>query len=54
MQKMFDYAAEREDGNVEVRFTDGSRYDVPTPEWAAIVEAANEGFLSWTALGDDD
>lgn len=51
--KMFDDATEREDGTVEVYFTDGSRYDIPTPEWRAIVTAAHDGVLVWTAIGDD-
>jgi hypothetical protein len=38
--KVFDYAIGRDDENVEVRFTDGSRYDIPTAEWNALVEAA--------------
>lgn len=38
--KVFDYAVARDDGDVEVRFTDGSRYDIPALEWNAIVDAA--------------
>jgi len=41
--KTFDYAIGRDNGDVEVRFTDGSRYDVPEPEWNAIIEAAQTG-----------
>ena len=52
--KTFDYATERDDENVEVRFTDGSRYDVPVAEWQAIVVAAHAGLLVWTAQGDDE
>lgn len=54
MNKVFDYAIERDDENVEIRFTDGSRYDMPTAEWQAIVDAAHRGLLTWTAQGDDE
>lgn len=52
--KEFDYAVERDPGTVEVGFTDNSRYEIPTPEWRAIVEASAEGLLTWTAIGDDE
>lgn len=45
--KVFDYAVERDDDNFEVRFTDGSRYDIPAAEWRAIVDAGNGGQLSY-------
>lgn len=38
--KEFEYAYRCDDGDVEVRFTDGSRYDIPAVEWNAIVDAA--------------
>jgi hypothetical protein len=38
--KVFDYAIGRDNGDVEVRFQDGSRYDIPVDEWNAIVDAA--------------
>jgi hypothetical protein len=46
--KVFDYAIGRGNGDVEVRFTDGSRYDIPTAEWNALVDAAQvPGRLTW-------
>jgi len=44
--KVFDYAVERDGGDVEVWFTDGSRYDIPAAEWRAIVAAAQSGRLT--------
>lgn len=42
--KIFDYATES-NGEVMIRFTDGSRYDMPAPEYRAIIRAAHQHLI---------
>jgi hypothetical protein len=51
--KYFDYAITRDGKDVEVRFIDGSRLDVPLAEWRAIVNAGHDGLLTH-AQNDED
>jgi hypothetical protein len=38
--KTFTSASVNNNGDMEVYFSDGSRFDIPLPEWWAIVHAA--------------